>query len=199
MASANVQVVPTAQPMYMPVFWMVAHIMMKAGLVMVDMMEAAKLVMSLNIVMVALSHSLLEVMAMPDSKSYNILFKTLLSTFEEKVWKEEEKKEKNVHIIILPIPIMNLMMMSTVAPSSSGWAWSTWATCAETGEGQRRHCAKGDCGRLEVKFKVKQGDCDRLEVDALKFKVKFKVKMRSPECKVYNWEPDLNVNIKMIN
>ena len=85
MASANVQVVPTAQPMYMPVFWMVAHIMMKAGLVMVDMMEAAKLVMSLNIVMVALSHSLLEVMAMPDSKSYNILFKTLLSTFEEKV------------------------------------------------------------------------------------------------------------------
>ena len=54
--------------------------MMKALLVMVDMMEAAKLVMALNIVMVALSHSLLEVMAMPDSKSYNILFKTLLLT-----------------------------------------------------------------------------------------------------------------------
>ena len=73
MAFANVQVVPAAQPMDM-LIWMVAHIMMKALLVMVDMMEAAKLVMALNIVMVALSHSLLEVMAMPDSKSFNISF-----------------------------------------------------------------------------------------------------------------------------
>ena len=40
---------------------------------------------------------------------------------------------------------------------------------------------------------MKKGDYDRLEVDALKIKVKFKVKMRSPECKV------LNVNIKIIN
>ena len=91
MASANVQVVPAAQQMDMSVFWMVAHIMMKALLVMVDMMEAAKLVMALNIVMVALSHSLLEVMAMPDSKSYNILFKTLLLTTR----KNERKTCKN--------------------------------------------------------------------------------------------------------
>merc|ERR1711944_63660 len=95
MDSANVQVVPAAEPM------MVDHILMKILLVMVDMMEAVKLVMALNSLMIALSHSLLEVMAMPDSKS-----------------------------------------------------------CAEAGEGQRRHCAKGECDRHQSAHPVLDAGCN---------------------------------------
>ena len=66
--ATNFQVMPAAQPMDM-LIWM-AHIIVEALLfVKVKMMEDATLVMVLNIVMVALSDSLLEVMAMPDSKS----------------------------------------------------------------------------------------------------------------------------------
>ena len=69
-----IQVMPaTAQPIDMSIR-MMAHIMMKALLVVkVDMVKAAKLAMALNniVMIVALSDSLLEVMAMPDSNSYN--------------------------------------------------------------------------------------------------------------------------------
>ena len=66
--ATNFQVMPAAQPMDMMI-WM-THIIVEALLfVKVKMMEDATLVMVLNIVMVALSDSLLEVMAMPDSKS----------------------------------------------------------------------------------------------------------------------------------
>ena len=67
MASTNVQVMPAAQPLDMSI--RMADIMMKALVVKVDMVKAAKLVMALNIVMIALSDSLLEVMAVPDSNS----------------------------------------------------------------------------------------------------------------------------------
>ena len=67
-----IQVMPaTAQPIDMSIR-MMAHIMMKALLVVkVDMVKAAKLAMALNniVMIVALSDSLLEVMAMPDSNS----------------------------------------------------------------------------------------------------------------------------------
>ena len=66
--ATNFQVMSAAQPMDMMI-WM-THIIVEALLfVKVKMMEDATLVMVLNIVMVALSDSLLEVMAMPDSKS----------------------------------------------------------------------------------------------------------------------------------
>ena len=66
--ATNFQVMRAAQLMDMMI-WM-THIIVEAMLfVMVKMMEDATLVMVLNIVMVALSDSLLEVMAMPDSKS----------------------------------------------------------------------------------------------------------------------------------
>ena len=67
MATTNVQVMPAAQPLDISI--RMAHIMMKALVVKVDMVKAAKLVMALNIVIVAISDSLLEVMAMPDSNS----------------------------------------------------------------------------------------------------------------------------------
>ena len=65
--AANAQIMSAVQTMYMPV-WM-TNIMVKSLVVIVDMVEATILVVTLNIVIVVLSDALLEVMAMPDSKS----------------------------------------------------------------------------------------------------------------------------------
>ena len=65
--AANAQIMSAVQTMYMPV-WM-TNIMVKSLVVIVDMVEATMLVVTLNIVIVVLSDALLEVMAMPDSKS----------------------------------------------------------------------------------------------------------------------------------
>ena len=65
--AANAQIMSAVQTMYMPV-WM-TNIMVKSLAVIVDMVEATMLVVTLNIVIVVLSDALLEVMAMPDSKS----------------------------------------------------------------------------------------------------------------------------------
>ena len=67
MATTNVQVMPAAQPLDISI--RMAHIMMKALVVKVNMVKAAKLVLALNIVKFAIPDSLLEVMAMPDSNS----------------------------------------------------------------------------------------------------------------------------------
>ena len=71
--SSIIQVMPAAQPIDLSLIMMMAHnIVMKPLVVKVDNVKTAKLVMALNnIVIVALSDSLLEVMAMPDSNSYN--------------------------------------------------------------------------------------------------------------------------------
>ena len=65
--AANAQIMSAVQTLYMPV-WM-TNIMVKSLVVIVDMVEATMLVVTLNIVIVVLSDALLEVMAMPDSKS----------------------------------------------------------------------------------------------------------------------------------
>ena len=65
--AANAQIMSAVQTMYMPV-WM-TNIMVKSLVVIFDMVEATMLVVTLNIVIVVLSDALLEVMAMPDSKS----------------------------------------------------------------------------------------------------------------------------------
>ena len=65
--AANAQIMSAVQTMYMPV-WM-TNIMVKSLVVIVDMVEATMLVVTLNIMIVVLSDALLEVMAMPDSKS----------------------------------------------------------------------------------------------------------------------------------
>ena len=64
--AANAQIMSAVQTMYMPV-WMTN--IMKSLVEIVDMAEATMLVVTLNIVIVVLSDALLEVMAMPDSKS----------------------------------------------------------------------------------------------------------------------------------